>query len=188
MQQFTILIISVEIYFKKIFPNAIFKCRVSKLWDISPHYFSTFLQNVLSVSVLIWYIKCFIGLRKMLRLWEISSFTQELLGAAQPPKIEENTVIVTLSKFVPTPLLHNSSLRKKRKKEKNIHQHQRAVCTGSNISCSMTKCWVIKCTKEINGIVAIFRKLDLFYVKDFKNAYICLGVRCELSFEVYLVK
>ena len=36
--------------------------------------------------------------------------------------------------------------------------------------------------------MAIFGKLDLFYVKDFKNACECLDVRYQLSFQVYLVK
>ena len=118
-------------------------CRVSKLWDISSHYFSIFLQNVLSVSALIWYVKCFIGLRKCSDCGTLHHLPKSFWGPRRPqdpqPKIKGNTMIVTLSKYAPHPLHHNSSFAQKQKNGEKHTSASRAVCLGSNIGCSMSK-------------------------------------------------
>ena len=68
---------------------------------------------------------------EMLRLWEIASFTQKLLGRPPDPqpKIKGSTMIAALSKFVciqpPPPQQQFAQNREKMEKLSiHVHQHQ----------------------------------------------------------------
>ena len=93
------------------------------LWVFLP------IRTVLNISVLVWYVKCFIGLRKCSDCGRMHHLPKSFWGPTRPPdpqpKIKGNTMIATLSKFVCThPPPPQQQFAQKRKMKKSIHQHQ----------------------------------------------------------------
>ena len=132
----------IEKYFKKIIPNALFKLLGFQTLGYFSWLFFHFLQNVLTISALVWYVKCFIGLRKCSDSRRLHHLPKSFWGPQRPPdpqpKIKGNTMIATLSKFVCT---HPTSLKQQfAQKQRKIWEIKhtlasRAICIGSNISC-----------------------------------------------------
>ena len=116
--------------FKKIIPNVLFKLLCFQTLGYFCWLFLHFLQNVLTISVLVWYLKCFIGLRKCSDCGRFHHLHKSFWGPRRPPepqpKIKGNTMIATLSKFVCThpPPPQMAVCAKREKMETSIHQHQ----------------------------------------------------------------